>query len=160
MALEIATETLVTSAGATDYVPHRRRGRKCSPSTIWRWMVYGCRGIRLESLVVGTTRCTSVQALQRFFDALTEAAEAEQVRTPPGVPTKTRLRQIEAAEQRLAKAGISNKVARNRKPVAHHDAGRVAHQDADRGYGREPDRTAGERHDQVDRHFRSEESSS
>jgi hypothetical protein len=69
-------------------------------------MVDGVKGIKLESLVVGGTRCTSIEALQRFFDALTAAADAERFSavTPP-LRTKSRQQAIEAAERRLARAG-------------------------------------------------------
>ena len=70
-------------------------------------MMNGVRGIRLESIVVGATRCTSVAALQRFFDALTAAADAEHSSAvvPPPV-SKSRLKTIEAAERRLARANV------------------------------------------------------
>ena len=76
-------------------------------ATIYRWMMQGVRGIKLESIVVGATRCTSIEAMQRFFDSLTAAADAEHssVVTPPPL-TKTRQAQIEAAGRRLAGTGI------------------------------------------------------
>ena len=49
-------------------------------------MIDGVRGIRLESIMVGGTRCTSVQALQRFFDALTAAADAQKFRRDHPAP--------------------------------------------------------------------------
>ncbi|MGA2065808.1 MAG: DUF1580 domain-containing protein [Thermoguttaceae bacterium] len=115
MAIDITTETVIIPAKATHFCPERRRGVKPNPATIWRWMLQGVKvkgqpeseAIKLESLVVGGTRCTSIEALQRFFDALTAAADAEHSSavTPPPV-SKSRQKAIEAAERRLARAGI------------------------------------------------------
>jgi hypothetical protein len=106
MAIDITTETVITPAKATHLCPERRRGVRPNVATVYRWMMQGVRGIKLESLVVGATRCTSIEALQRFFDALTAAADAEHSSavTPPPV-SKSRQKAIEAAERRLARAG-------------------------------------------------------
>ena len=44
--------------------------------TIYRWATKGMRGFRLETIRIGGTLCTSHEALQRFFDRLTEADPA------------------------------------------------------------------------------------
>ena len=107
MAIDIQTETVITPAKATHFCPERRRGVRPNIATIFRWMVAGVKGIKLESLVVGGTRCTSIEALQRFFDALTVAADEEHSSavTPPPV-SKSRQKAIEAAERRLSRVGI------------------------------------------------------
>ena len=107
MAIDITTETVITPAKAAHLCPERRRGVRPNVATVYRWMMQGVRGIKLESIVVGATRCTSVEALQRFFDALTTAADAEHssIVTPPPV-SKSRQKSIEAAERRLAQSGI------------------------------------------------------
>jgi hypothetical protein len=69
--IDANTETLLSFAEATKGLPRRRGGRKPHVSTLYRWADGGCKGIRLESLQVGGTRCTSAEALQRFFSALT-----------------------------------------------------------------------------------------
>ncbi len=103
--IDITTEKVITPAKATELCPRRRKGAKANCSTIYRWMVDGVRGIKLESIMAGATRCTSVEALQRFFDALTAAADAEHSAavTPPPV-SKSRHKAIAAAERRLAAA--------------------------------------------------------
>ena len=75
--IDIQRETVVTPAKATIYCPEHRAGVRPNLATIYRWMQHGVGGIKLESIVVGATPCTSVQALQRFFDRLTAAANAE-----------------------------------------------------------------------------------
>lgn|GEM_PF-822358 len=66
----LVCEGLITLTEATRYCP-RRRGRKVHVSTIFRWALRGCRGIRLEVLDTPSGLCTSLPALQRFFDQLT-----------------------------------------------------------------------------------------
>jgi hypothetical protein len=81
MPIDITTDPPITFAQAAALVPRRRRGRKASVSTLYRWAKPpGTRGIVLETIQVGGTLCTSVGALQRFFDLLTAA------RSGAGVP--------------------------------------------------------------------------
>ena len=98
MAIDITTETVITPAKATEYCPERRRGVRPNIATIYRWMMNGVHGIKLESILVGGTRCTSVDAMQRFFDALTAAADAEHSSAvvPPPV-SKSRQKAIQTA---------------------------------------------------------------
>src|SRR5689334_10653496 len=73
LVIDSTQETVITFSQAADELPRRRRGRKCHVSTLYRWATIGCRGVRLESIQVGGTLCTSREALQRFFEALTAA---------------------------------------------------------------------------------------
>lgn len=50
-------------------------GKGVHPVTLWRWAKRGLNGpdgrkVRLEIVRVGGTNCTSMEALQRFFDRL------------------------------------------------------------------------------------------
>jgi len=74
MPIDITQEPLITLAEATGFVPRRRRGRKTSVTTLYRWSTTGSRGVVLETIQVAGSRCTSVAALQRFFDRLTAAS--------------------------------------------------------------------------------------
>jgi len=99
--IDISTETVVSLSEATRHLP-RRRGKWPHVSCLYRWTQRGCKGIRLETIQIGGTRCTSVEALQRFFEALTAP-------TAPAAPTTTsraRQRSIAQAEADLADAGI------------------------------------------------------
>jgi hypothetical protein len=82
MPIDIVLETPVPLNQAASRVP-RRRGRKTSVSTLHRWATCGLRGVRLETIQVGGTKCTSIQALQRFFDRLSSLPT-------PTDPTKQR----------------------------------------------------------------------
>jgi Protein of unknown function (DUF1580) len=74
--IDTTAETILTLAHAADELPRRRRGRKTNISTLYRWSQVGCRGIRLETIQIGGTRCTSREALQRFFERLSQAQGA------------------------------------------------------------------------------------
>ena len=102
--IDLSSETLVSLAEAAKTLPRRRAGKKPNVATLYRWTSEGVRGVHLEFLQVGATRCTSVEALSRFFAVLTEQAAGRPV-TPPAKPHHRR-KQIEAAEKKLSAAGI------------------------------------------------------
>lgn len=91
------TEDIVTlTEAARSECPHRRGGKPTHVSCLYRWTVSGCRGVTLESIQIGATRCTSRQALARFFEALTYAGSAD--RPTPRSPAKRQ----HAADQAIA----------------------------------------------------------
>lgn len=107
--IDTSTETLLSLRDAAKRLPGRRQGKRPAVETLYRWTLHGCRGIVLESVQIGGTRCTSLEALDRFFAALTAAGPAGQP-APPPLPTirtsAARRRQIEQAERELSEAGI------------------------------------------------------
>jgi hypothetical protein len=103
--IDISIEEAISLTEAAKRLPCRRRGVRPNVATLYRWAQAGCRGIRLETLCVGATRCTSMEALQRFFDALTAQA-GRHAPAPPPRQSGQRRKAIEAAERRLAKAGV------------------------------------------------------
>ena len=82
--IDANSESLVSFAEATKLIPRRRGGRKANVSQLYRWADGGCKGVRLEAIQIGGTRCTSAEALQRFFSALTAQA------TPGAMPAGPR----------------------------------------------------------------------
>jgi hypothetical protein len=64
------TETVIPFAEAARRLPRLRGDRPVNPSTFWRWASSGLRGVVLETCRVGGTRCTSLEAMTRFFAAL------------------------------------------------------------------------------------------
>jgi hypothetical protein len=75
-------ESLISLADAARLLPARRAGKRPHVSCLYRWTVSGCRGVILESIQVGATRCTSREALSRFCEALTYADDRPPVRSP------------------------------------------------------------------------------
>jgi hypothetical protein len=71
--LDIQSEEIISLQEAAGRLPRRRGGKRPHVATVYRWTSQGCRGIRLEVCQIGGTRCTSLEALQRFVDRLTAA---------------------------------------------------------------------------------------
>ncbi len=104
MAIDTLTEPPVPLTTAAKSIPRRRAGKKCAVETLYRWSTTGCRGVVLETIQVGGTRCTSREALQRFFSRLTEQAAGAP--PPAPAPSHARRRDVERAERVLDAAGI------------------------------------------------------
>jgi len=68
--IDFREERIFPLGQAPREAPPRRPGKPLHKSTFHRWATIGCKGVRLETLQVGGTRCTSAEALQRFFDRL------------------------------------------------------------------------------------------
>ncbi|HEX3655209.1 MAG TPA: DUF1580 domain-containing protein [Pirellulales bacterium] len=89
----------LTEAAKLKSLPTRRGGKRPHVSCFYRWTGPGCRGVVLESVQIGGTRCTSLEALSRFFARLTE--ERTHLTHLPRVGT-AREPDIAAAERELA----------------------------------------------------------
>jgi hypothetical protein len=92
------TEQLVTFAEATKLIPGRPH-----LSQTYRWAERGLGGIKLEWIKAGGKRFTSVEALSRFYAALTKAAGGE---APTPSPLKARAKQQDRAVAELQDAGF------------------------------------------------------
>jgi hypothetical protein len=90
-------EDLMTMTQASKEIPGRP-----ALSTLWRWANKGCRGIKLDTLMVGGTRYTSTRAVQQFFEAITRAS----AETPDGDAGQSRQRVIAYAELECQRHGI------------------------------------------------------
>ena len=98
--IDTLTETVVALAEAPDHCP-RRRGKKLHVATLYRWKDEG-----LETLLVGGLRCTSLQALQRFFERRTAERDGA---TPTGATiartSARRMAESERAARQLERMG-------------------------------------------------------
>ena len=72
--INLETETLLAPKQVCRLVPGRS-GKGVSLATCWRWMLKGHRGVKLESLLVGGVRYTSVEAFKRFLAQLNGGAK-------------------------------------------------------------------------------------
>ena len=97
------TEHVISLADCAKSLPRRRGGKRPHVSCIYRWTTSGCKGVVLESIQVGGTRCTSREALARFFQRLTQgpAADRTVIRSPAA-----RERDSEKAVRELERAGV------------------------------------------------------
>jgi hypothetical protein len=107
MPIDIRSEQIfsLTAASKLPCFANRRAGSRINVSTLWRWTTTGVRGIKLDSVMAGGSRATSLEAIERFFAALTQAAEHRPIASPSRL-TRQRREQIAAAEQRLARRGV------------------------------------------------------
>lgn len=97
--IDLSSETVISLTEATKRLPTRRRGKRPHVATLYRWSQRGCRGVVLETCQVGGTRCTSVEALQRFVQRLSES-------TGPSIAGLPSFRRNREAERILDEAGI------------------------------------------------------
>lgn len=107
MAIDMFKEEVISFAEAARRLPRRRAGRKPHVSVLYRWAKDGLRSqdgmeVRLETIQVGGTKCTSLEALQRFFDRLTGDTT---IVYPPRQTIRQREAAIRRAEERLEAAG-------------------------------------------------------
>ncbi len=99
--IDISAEAVVSLTEAAKRLPRRRKGRRPNVATLYRWGHTGCKGVILETLQVGGTKCTSLEALQRFCERLTKPE------MPPAAPApQARQAAIDRADRELADAGI------------------------------------------------------
>lgn len=84
----VFNQQLLTLKEASKRIPSRPH-----VATLWRWVNIGCRGVRLESWLIGGLRYTSVEAIDRFFAAMN---------SKPATQPANRSKAIDQAEKELA----------------------------------------------------------
>ena len=94
----------LTNATKLKLFPERRNGKRPAVTTLWRWATKGCRGVKLETIRIGETLCTSAEALQRFFEGVTIVGDRGQI--PPATASR-RLREKQRAKEELDAAGCN-----------------------------------------------------
>lgn len=98
-------EQVISLNEAAKLLPRRRGGKRPHISCIYRWTVSGCKGVILESVQVGGTRCTSKQALGRFFERLSAAPHTRMAESNPQAEAR-RQHEIQAVDAELDLAGF------------------------------------------------------
>ncbi len=104
--IDLTNEQVLSLAQAAKHpaLPRRRAGKRVHIATLHRWATRGCRGIQLETIRFGGTRCTSLEAVQRFCERLSDADPC--VSAQISVTPARRRREIARAEKELEQAGI------------------------------------------------------
>ena len=94
-------ETVVSFTDVPRDLPRRRGGKRPHVSCIYRWTTAGCRGVILESMQVGGTRCASKEALARFIRRLASddalPMRRPSARAPNGNAAEKAMRDLERA---------------------------------------------------------------
>lgn len=97
--IDLSTEHLIPIRNVPHRLPPRPTGRRVHISAVYRWIQRGVRGVQLETIRIGGTSYTSIEALQRFADRQSQPAATEPV-TPTAV-VRRRQREIEAAARQV-----------------------------------------------------------
>ena len=88
--IDIHTEQVISLTEAAKRLPSGR-GKRLHPSTLHRWAMRGCGGTKLEAIVIGGRRCTSLEALHRFIERRTAASQPDSdARAAPRSPVAYR----------------------------------------------------------------------
>jgi len=90
----------ITAAARLPWMP-RRDGRPLHVATLYRWASRGVNGIKLSTVMVGRTRCTTEQELSDFFKALTEADMSKLAPVPRPANSRERERAARSARHIL-----------------------------------------------------------
>ncbi len=106
MAIDTTQEQLITLHEAAALLPHRRAGKPTHMSSLWRWCVHGFKGVVLESVCVGSSRCTSREALDRFHHAVAANTGRQYQPSPQPTPKAASVRSRRDAKKRLTAAGL------------------------------------------------------
>jgi len=64
--IDLGTERLIPLREVGDFVPSARPGKRLNVATVWRWATSGARGRVLETVKIGGSTFTSIEAVERF----------------------------------------------------------------------------------------------
>ena len=92
--IDLEHENLLPIRDVPGHIRPRCSGRRVHVSTVYRWTCRGVCGITLESVKIGGSTYTSIEALQRFADALTTDNQRSTAHEHPAL---ARQREIERA---------------------------------------------------------------
>lgn len=113
---------------AADYIGKLTGQPKPNVSTMWRWCLKGCKGVKLESVCIGSKRYVTASAIERFIAARSEPSAPVPPTTvsidrhsPPRVQAQAdrRREEIEAARRRLDELTGGSRRSSTAPPSAH-----------------------------------------
>lgn len=110
--IDFRDEELMPLNRAARQLPRRRGDRPVHVATLYRWAKSGCRGVRLETLQVGGSLCTSRGALQRFFERLTAAGGGSADTAPVEAKARPLSRACDRKARRAAQLDASRELDR------------------------------------------------
>ena len=97
--IDVTHEHPISFNEASRFLPDNRRP---GFSTWWRWSNHGVRGVKLETILVGGRRCTTAEAVRRFFERVTAVADGAET---PKRTSPERDASIARAEANCSRAG-------------------------------------------------------
>ncbi len=107
-AIDVARESVLSFGEAARYVGKLKGTKGIAFQTLFRWATKGCIGVVLETICFGGTRCTSKEALQRFFDAVTRARASAPASASSSAVTGVSVVEVGDVDGVLRRAGISD----------------------------------------------------
>lgn len=105
--IDIKTEKLLPLKEIAAMLPGRDGG-KVHPFTVSLWARRGKQGVKLETLLAGPCRCTSLEAVQRFLEAVSRAqtdARPARVAVAAGRSERERSKAVARACAEMERAG-------------------------------------------------------
>ena len=100
MTLDVQKEMVVSFSDARSAFPGIVR--RLSLATLHRWRLNGVRGVKLETVLIGGLRYTSLEAITRFI----QAQNADDTPAVPAITPTQRRKQSEAARTELERMGV------------------------------------------------------
>jgi hypothetical protein len=82
----------------------KSKGKPISRFTVLRWALHGRKGLKLKTLVIGKTRCTTDAWAMAFFNALTNVPSS----TSGQMTDRQRGRDHADADGELTRAGFGD----------------------------------------------------
>lgn len=79
--IDLTQEQLVALSQVPKVLPKRPNGKRLHISAVYRWVQRGRKGHRLETIKIGGTTYTSIEALQRFSSPDTPSKTVPKPRT-------------------------------------------------------------------------------
>lgn len=95
--IDLERETLLPLREVPKRLPPRPNSKRLHISAVYRWVQRGVRGVVLETVRVGGTTYTSVEALQRFAEAQSRGS----LPAPAAPQPQARQRAIASASERV-----------------------------------------------------------
>lgn len=104
--IDLEADELLTLAQAARLRlwPRRRMNKRPHLATLYRWATRGVCGVRLATVDVGSTRCTTEAACRQFIIDVSRARQGQTV-PPPALP-RVANRRAERAASRLEREGL------------------------------------------------------
>lgn len=102
--IDITLERVVSFKSACEVLPPRRKGKKPTVNCLNRWATVGFQGEILDSLQVGSTRCTSIEALTDFFARIARKRDKSRMSNAPPHRAKTAGAKLDALGIQAARA--------------------------------------------------------
>ncbi len=110
MAMDLTREVPITLAAAAKLFPKNARGKHPHVSQLYRYSTRGLRGIVLETIQAGAKKCTSREAVFRFFAGLSARNQVADVAPTEELPSRH-----EEVDRELDRLGISVRTVSQRR---------------------------------------------